>query len=270
MYRRVTQHYVPRPPSPSSHFSTLIPSQSLLNPLTNSDRGGATALVTLSSHNLVIVLTQSQSLASPSVEVVCHVHTASNPLGVPHAPVLIECRGTHDTRLVIPCRLSNGISTAVGLESSQVLRPRAGVVGAVRLDDVVLNQRVGRPAIDSQVSVALGVERAAVVDGAGRAGLPALAADEVVAVLPVDRVGAAGAVLVVDVATVVGPEGVVEAVVVAGGGRSSGAGAQLSADFLELGGVEGHGEHAGRAEEERLERDHFGCGGSRSRRLQEA
>ncbi len=70
--------------------------------------------------------------------------------------------------------------------------------------------------------------------------------------MPVDAVRAGSTVLVVDSATAVGPERVVKPVVGASAARSAAAGNELA----NLGGVEGHGEDAGGAEDEGLERNH--------------
>src|SRR3954454_3792134 len=82
--------------------------------------------------------------------------------------------------------------------------------------------------------------------------IPALASDKVATVLPVDAVRAGSAVLVVNSATVVGPERVVKPVVGAGAALGATAGNELA----NLGGVEGHGEDAGGAEDEGLEGNH--------------
>ena len=70
--------------------------------------------------------------------------------------------------------------------------------------------------------------------------------------MPVDAVRAGSAVLVVNSATVVGPERVVKPVVGAGAALGATAGNELA----NLGGVEGHGEDAGSAEDEGLEGNH--------------
>ena len=93
---------------------------------------------------------------------------------------------------------------------------------------------------------------AVVDDGLGRAGLPPLATDPVVDVVPADLVGAGRAVVVVDGSAAVGPVRVEVAVV--------GAGAGLDATGL-LDRLEGAGHDGGRGREGREEggeRDHDG------------
>ena len=59
-----------------------------------------------------------------------------------------------------------------------LLSSRSGVVGAVSLDDVVLNKRVAGPSVERDVGVdVLGVPSAAVGDYAGGSGVPAAALD---------------------------------------------------------------------------------------------
>lgn len=225
--------------------------------LRNSDRSRPRTLIPLGSHNLVIMAPQPQPLIRPRLEVVTNIDTPTNPLRSPHAPKLIKRLGPLNAGLVVPRALGNGVGTAVSVEGAQPGRPRAGVVGAEALNDVVLDQRVARPAVDGEVAVALGVELSRVVDHAvGVARVPSLATDKVAAVLPVDRVGATVAVLIVDGAAVVGPEGVVVAVVIAGGGGCPSPGLE---GFKDLGGVEGDGSGAGSQGgcEEGLEGDHF-------------
>jgi hypothetical protein len=75
------------------------------------------------------------------------------------------------------------------------------------LQDVVLDQRVGRPAIDGKVGITAGLPGPRESNGTGTgAWVPSLAANEVVAVLPVDGVRAARALLVVDCPTTCIPE----------------------------------------------------------------
>jgi len=65
-----------------------------------------------------------------------------------------------------------------------VLETAAGVVGAVRLENVVLDEGVLAPAVDGEVRVTLRRVGALEVDLAGGAFGPALAGNEVVAFLP--------------------------------------------------------------------------------------
>lgn len=198
------------------------------------------------------MLAQLQTSLGPRIEVVAHSDGTTGALLLADRPVLVEGLGAVDGRLVVAGSLVDVVGGAVGGDGAETLGARRRVVGAKVLDDVVLDKRVAGPAVDGQVAVAGGVELTRVGDGASRTGVPALAGDEVADVLPVHRVRAAVAVVVVDIAAAVGPEGVVEAVVEAGAAGGAGAHVELG----ELGGVEGDGEGTGGAEEEGLDGDH--------------
>lgn len=128
------------------------------------------------------------------------------------------------------------VCAAVGIVGAMVGHVLRRVERAERLDNVVLDEWVGHPAVDGQVAVASGVELGVKFDGPCLAGapsslycvsgcwcgfwrgdeyVPALATDEVAAILPVDVVATAIFVLVVNVAAAVGPEVVVKAAVLA-------------------------------------------------------
>lgn len=104
---------------------------------------------------------------------------------------------------------------------------------------VVLDERVSRPSVNSEVGVSLRRVRATIVDGAviwsavlsgieikpvlpASTGVPALATDEVASIAPVDSVTAAGSVGVGDISTAIGPERVEVTVVVSLGVGSDG------------------------------------------------
>jgi hypothetical protein len=102
----------------------------------------------------------------PRVEVVLHVDRATDTLVLADRPVLLERPGAVDAGLVVAGAHEDVILVAVGIECALVLSLAAGIVRAVRLDDIVLDERVAGPAIDGQVAVALGVEVTTVVDRA--------------------------------------------------------------------------------------------------------
>lgn len=91
----------------------------------------------------------------------------------------------------------------------------------------------------------------------GTAGIPALSGDKVAAVLPLDAILAAVAVAVAHIAAVIGPEGVVIAVV----GASLGAGDRALRKLDKSGVVAGRSEgRDGReGEDEKRECNHFAC-----------
>src|SRR5690606_22117429 len=116
---------------------------------------------------------------------------------------------------------THAVGGAIALEAAVVHAALAAgrVVRTVALDDVVLDQRITGPAVEREIRVLAVVDAvvAGVVDHARATGIPALAADPVV--------GAAGPLRAVAAVRVQGhagaagvfPEGVVEAVMGAGG-----------------------------------------------------
>jgi hypothetical protein len=127
--------------------------------------GAATTLVTLGGNNLVVVLTKVHAVAGPSVKVVLHGDAATDALSRAYRPVLLEGPCAVDGRLVDTGRHRDIVCTTIGLDAALTLRTTAGVVGAVRLDDIVFHKRVAGPAIHSKVTIALRVEGSSIVDG---------------------------------------------------------------------------------------------------------
>jgi hypothetical protein len=111
------------------------------------------------------VLTKVLAVTRPSIEVVLHIDTAADALRCADRPVLLESPGSVDGGLVGTRGHGDVVGAAVGLEASLALRTAAGVVRAVRLDDIVFYKRVASPAVYSEVAITLWVEGTAIVDG---------------------------------------------------------------------------------------------------------
>lgn len=126
----------------------------------------AAALVTLGGDDLVVVRAEVHALGGPGVEVVLHVDRAADALGGADGPVLLKGLRAVDRGLVGARRDVDVVGAAVGVDGALVLAAAAGVVGAVGVDDVVLDEGVPGPAVDGQVPVAARVERTTIVDGA--------------------------------------------------------------------------------------------------------
>lgn len=145
----------------------------------------------------------------PGIEVSLRRDIAADPLLGPDRPVLGKSGRADDRRLVDPLRLVDIICTSVALDGPLLRSPAGRVVRAVRLDDVVLDERVLGPAIERHVAVDVGRVPGAVVDDVlGTAGVPALAGHEVADVAPRDLVPSGGEVVVRDAALAVRPEAV--------------------------------------------------------------
>jgi hypothetical protein len=157
---------------------------------------------------------------------------SANAFALPHAPVLLERRGSVDTGLVVARRLQNVVGTAVGGNRALLLSSRGGVVRAVGLDNVIFNEGaessdmisgglkenmyimrymgywrgclvsvrivdlLARPSVERDVAVHVGGVPGAVVGYNAVVGswVPALAGDEVANVGPLDIVLDSGSV----------------------------------------------------------------------------
>lgn len=152
--------------------------------LGDSDVSGTRGLVALSGNNLVVVGTELQSKLGPGIEVVGSSDSTRRTLVLADAPVLVKGSGTRDGGLVGADALVDVVNRAIRGDSAHVLETTAGVVGAVGLENVVLDEGVLAPAVDGEVGVTLRRVGTLEVDFAGRALRPALAGNKVVAFLP--------------------------------------------------------------------------------------
>lgn len=99
---------------------------------------------------------------------------AANTLGTANRPELLEGGSTVNGWLVVTGRLENVVCAAVRVDGTLLLSSRRGVVGAVSLDNVVLDERVAGPAIQRNVRVnVLRIPGTAVCHGLGSAGVSA-------------------------------------------------------------------------------------------------
>lgn len=111
----------------------------------------AGTLVRLSGHDHVVVLAKGHSRRLPRVEEDLRVHCAADALLVADGPVLLEGGRAVDRGLVRARALVQRVAAVWGVDVAPVLARAAGVVLAVVLDDVVLDQRVAGPAVDGEV-----------------------------------------------------------------------------------------------------------------------
>jgi hypothetical protein len=136
------------------------------------DSGRAAAKVPLRSHDLVVVLAKLEACLGPGVEVVGSRHRPARPVLTTNSPELLERPRALDRRLVRPSRLQDVVHPTVRVHRADLLRTRRWVVRPERLDDVVLDQRVLRPAVDGEVAVAVWLVVGVEVDRAARMGDP--------------------------------------------------------------------------------------------------
>ena len=118
-----------------------------------------------------MLATQVHPEPLPSIEVALDVdgpadRPARRLLRVPDAPELLEgLRAVDGGRVVAPGG-EDVVRGAVAGDGALVAGRGGRVVGAVGLDDVVLDERAARPAVDGEVAVAVGLVGAGVGDGA--------------------------------------------------------------------------------------------------------
>jgi len=165
------------------------------------------------------VRAQLHASSGPRVEVGCDVHGSTSTLGVTDRPELVEGLGALNGRLVHSLSLGDPVRASVRGDGALVRRTSGRVVCAEVFNDVVFDERVGGPAVDGEVTVAVGVVGTAVVDRPGRSWVPALAADPVATSAPSHGVSAVCLVGVRDVGAAIRPERVVVATVGTGAAR---------------------------------------------------
>lgn len=117
----------------------------------DSDVGGSSAEVALSRDDLIVEGTERQAVLRPGVEVVLDGDGTAHALCLTDGPVLVECGCADDRRLVRANIQVDLVSSAVRGNRALVGAAGRRIVRAEALDDVVLDERVGEPAVDGQV-----------------------------------------------------------------------------------------------------------------------
>lgn len=174
----------------------------------------------LSGEGLVVVLAELEAELGPGVEVALGGNgTAAGALVLAVADVLGEGGGADNGRLVHLGVLPDVVVRAVAVDGADLLAlSRASAVAGVLLD-IVLDERVGGPAVGGDKDgTGLGLGGALEVDLPGGTSLPALTDDEVTGVGELDGITVVGG-LEVDVAA-----GLVVLVVVLAADKAGGVG----------------------------------------------
>ena len=107
------------------------------------------------------------TMLRPSIEMVLRRNGAANPLLRADAPVLRESLCAVDRGRIDASAGVNLVLAAVGGDGALVGQLAGGVVGAVRVEDVVFDQGRAGPAVDAEVGVAVWLEGAGIFDGSG-------------------------------------------------------------------------------------------------------
>lgn len=96
---------------------------------------------------------QLLSVLAPRIKVGTDINGSTDTLLLPNRPELLEGRCSVNTGLVGAGGLEDIVGAAVDGDGTLLLSSRGGVVGAVGLDDVVLDQGVAGPAVQGDVRV---------------------------------------------------------------------------------------------------------------------
>lgn len=121
--------------------------------LGNSDSGCTTAAISFRGHDLVVESSHSHTEAFPCVEVVCSSDSPTGSVGGTNRPVLLKGRCALNGRCIGTSRLVDLVGTPITGDGAFVCKAGARVVCAEVLGDIVLNQRVGGPTVDREVTV---------------------------------------------------------------------------------------------------------------------
>lgn len=108
-------------------------------------------MVTLGGHDHVVPAAKLEPGRSPGVKVILNRNVTADALDLTDGPVLVKGGGALDRGLVDAAGAVDVVGAAVRLEGPELGGPRAGVVGAVGLDDVVLDEGVGGPTVEGKV-----------------------------------------------------------------------------------------------------------------------
>lgn len=113
------------------------------------------------------MLPQWQASLLPLLKMLGRIYSATNMTLRPYAPVLRECRRADDRRLVDSPFPPDFVGAAITFKGT--VAGVIGVVGGVVLvaevfDHVVFDERVGGPAVEAEVRIAIGAEGPGVVE----------------------------------------------------------------------------------------------------------
>ena len=100
--------------------------------------------------------TKLLSVLGPGIEVVLDGDGTTDALASPDRPVLLESSSAVNGRLVGAGGLEDVVCATVSGNGTLLLSSRRGVVRAVGLDDVVLDERVASPSVKRDVGVYVG------------------------------------------------------------------------------------------------------------------
>lgn len=101
----------------------------------------------------------------PGVEMGRDIDGASRALITTNGPVLLEGLGSVNRRSVGPGGLIEVVGRAINGNLTLLRGAGRGVIGTEVFNDIILNERVSSPAIDSKIAITVRFISAGVVDG---------------------------------------------------------------------------------------------------------
>jgi hypothetical protein len=130
------------------------------------DVGTATALIALGRHDLVIMTAaQTHAILRPGTRVVTKGDRSARSLVIPNTPELLKRLCTVNRGLVGAGTHAELVGTAVASSSAVIARARGRIVIDPVFNNVVLDQRASSPAVERQITGAVGAVAAGVAHG---------------------------------------------------------------------------------------------------------
>ena len=133
--------------------------------LLDGDRRASAALVSLGGDDLVVKRAKVHTQVPPCVEVITSRDRSTGAFALPDTPELRKRLCALDRGLVDTRGREDAVVAAVSVDGALDLCSRRGVVGAVVLDDVVLDEWVRRPAVHGKIAVSVWTVVCGVLDG---------------------------------------------------------------------------------------------------------
>jgi hypothetical protein len=92
--------------------------------------------------------TETETVTRPRGEVVGDGDSTTNTVRCTDGPELVERSGSDNRRLVRADGVVDVVCSTVGVDCTQQSSCTAWIIAAVRVDDVILDQRACSPAVD--------------------------------------------------------------------------------------------------------------------------
>lgn len=171
-------------------------------------------VIAFACHDLVVVVgSELQSGVGPSAEMGAYVDGSARTLVLAHGPELLEGLSTVNGWLLNPSALSDVVDGSIQCDLAFSPGVTRGVIRAKVFNNVVLNQRISGPTVNSKIRISIVLIASAIGhDSVSSSWVPSLATDQIATGSPLDLVVAASAVGVRRLRAVVGPPRIEETI----------------------------------------------------------